>query len=325
MWAAIRDPLARAATSLGGQSQMSTDHWTAARIRSALTPGAAIAALAHRLKNDPPSTDRPTRTHIPVTTGELLLMPDESADFVGVKIVSVSALNGARGIPAIQGLYVLMDADTLTPIATFNAAELTLMRTSAVSLLAVTHLDPAPSPHVVIVGSGPQALAHADAAQVLQPQRISIVARTPTGEARIMAAARARDIALEIGTSDDLDIADVILCCSSSSTPVVRSEQVRNHTVVVAMGTHDPTARELDTALMARAYVVVESRVVAQREAGDIVIAEAELGHSVIDLDLEELVNGAGGSRLTQPAVFKSVGEAWEDLSIVRALVSGSS
>ena len=44
-----------------------------------------------------------------------------------------------------------------------------------------------------------------------------------------------------------------------------------DHATVVAIGSHEPEAREIDDALARRATVVVESRVSALREAGDVI------------------------------------------------------
>ena len=48
-----------------------------------------------------------------------------------------------------------------------------------------------------------------------------------------------------------------------------------DHATVVAIGSHEPEARETDDALARRATVVVESRVSALREAGDVIGAIA--------------------------------------------------
>ena len=110
--------------------------------------------------------------------------------------------------------------------------------------------------------------------------------------------------------------ADVVVCTTSSAVPVVDDADVGDHAVAVAIGAHEPTARELPTALLARGFVVVESLAVARAEAGDVVLAEAELGRDVVGAELGALVRGDVDVPLDRPRVFKSVGEAWEDLSV---------
>ena len=57
--------------------------------------------------------------------GQLLVMPAATPRGTGVKIVSVAPANPDRGLPRIQGVYVLFDADTLSPRALMDGAALT--------------------------------------------------------------------------------------------------------------------------------------------------------------------------------------------------------
>lgn len=85
---------------------------------------------------------------------------------------------------------------------------------------------------------------------------------------------------------------------------------------VNAVGSHEPTARELGAATIARGQVVVESRDAAMTEAGDLLMAFAEgVPVEVIRADLVELVHGAPVDR-QQMTIFKSVGLAWQDLAV---------
>lgn len=302
---------------------MSLEVWDAARVRAVVTPERAVEALRRRLVDDPPADERAVRTRHGTAAGQLLLMPDESRHHVGVKIVSLVPGNPAVGRPAVQGTYLLMDAETNSPIAVLDAAELTLVRTAAVSMLAVSCLGPAEAPRVVVVGSGPQAVAHADAARrVLGAAEVLALVRGADSAERLGRNASAAEVAVTATSSREvLREADVVVCTTSSTVPVVDDAEVRDHAVVVAIGAHEPTARELPTALMARAFVVVESAAAARQEAGDVVIASAELGRDVVGAELGPLVRGEVDVPRDRPRVFKSVGEAWEDLSVA-ALVA---
>ncbi|MFD9012224.1 hypothetical protein [Streptomyces sp. NPDC059552] len=79
---------------------------------------------------------------------------------------------------------------------------------------------------------------------------------------------------------------------------------------------------------MRRAAVYVESRAAALREAGDLLVPEAEgaIGPGHITATLADLVGGripAGGGQ-SCPQLFKSVGMAWEDLAVAVALVEAA-
>ena len=103
------------------------------------------------------------------------------------------------------------------------------------------------------------------------------------------------------------------------------SAVLRDDAVVVAVGSHEPDARELDAALLGRATVVVEDVATALREAGDVVLAIAEGTLSPADLvPMREVVTGAIAVPVDRPLVFKSVGMSWQDLVVATAVVGGT-
>ena len=82
--------------------------------------------------------------------------------------------------------------------------------------------------------------------------------------------------------------------------------------MVCAIGAATPDRRELDDETM-RGAVVVESREAALKEAGDIVLARAQ-----VTAEIGELLNGAPFERGERPVVFKSVGIAVEDIAAAK-------
>lgn len=95
-------------------------------------------------------------------------------------------------------------------------------------------------------------------------------------------------------------------------------------THVNAIGAYTPETREVDSSLVRRARVVVETREAALTEAGDLLMPMAEgaieAGHVVADL--AEVVSGAIVRRSEgDVTLFKSVGVAFEDLAVARAAV----
>jgi len=183
----------------------------------------------------------------------------------------------------------------------------------------VTYLNPPPRPNVVVIGSGPQALAHCRAATLLEPASISVQARHLSAGERLIQAASQDGIVVTSANADSFGSADVVLCCTSSRDPVVAGNDVRPDVIIVAIGSHEPSARELATELFVDSFVVVESVATARREAGDIVLAEADLKREVIATDLEDLITN-GHAPSTGRRIFKSVGDAWEDLTIAEVI-----
>jgi ornithine cyclodeaminase len=125
--------------------------------------------------------------------------------------------------------------------------------------------------------------------------------------------AAARDI------RDALEGADIVVTATTATTPVLRSEWLGDGVHLNAVGACVAGHRELDAQTVARARFFTDRRESAQAEAGDFVIAAAELGlppeHIVGELG--ELVLGriAGRQDATQLTIFKSLGLAAEDLA----------
>lgn len=95
------------------------------------------------------------------------------------------------------------------------------------------------------------------------------------------------------------------------------SALLRAGTCVIACGSHEPQARELDSDLMRRAQVVVEDSATALRETGDVIAAVADGAVSVESLvPLVDIVTGRVTADRSRPTAFSSVGMAWEDLAI---------
>jgi ornithine cyclodeaminase/alanine dehydrogenase-like protein (mu-crystallin family) len=84
---------------------------------------------------------------------------------------------------------------------------------------------------------------------------------------------------------------------------------------VVAVGSHERDAREVDDRTVSGSTVVVEARSAAMREAGDLaaLVADGVLEESAL-VDLASLVRGTVSVDPSRPRLFKSVGMAWEDL-----------
>ncbi len=301
----------------------------AEEVRRLVTPDRArrllVAALAQGLD---PAADPPRATP-EVRQGQLLIMPSETVHSVGVKVLSVAPDNPARGRPRIQALYVLMDADTLTPSVLIDGTAITGLRTPAVSALGADALAPQEVSRVVVFGSGPQAIGHVEALlQIRRLGEVVVVGRRPGAleeAARAVEAlgVRARAVAAEdrVAVEGAVRTAEIVVTATSSGSPVLDGDWVADGACVVAIGSHEPDRRELDAGLVGRSLVVVEDVATARREAGDVLLALAEgtLGPDAIH-GLRDLVRGGVTRATDRPNVLKTVGMAWEDLVIAEGV-----
>jgi ornithine cyclodeaminase/alanine dehydrogenase-like protein (mu-crystallin family) len=239
----------------------------------------------------------PPRGRVAVENGELLVMPSKTAAHVTVKLVSIG------GDPRIQGVCVVFDARTLAAVAVVDGVALTNLRTPAVSLVAARRLASREARRLVVFGRGPQARTHAEAIAAIRPiEETTVFGRDAQPDEIDHAIAQA----------------DVICCATTARDPLFEGSHVKDGALVIAVGSHEPDAREVDDQLVNRAAVVVESRASAMREAGDVLAAGLPAEQLVT---LAELVAGAE-IPADRPRLFKSTGMSWEDAVVASALTS---
>jgi len=269
-------------------------------VRRRLPPLAAVDALEAALLSGLQPEEESPRSVVDVAGGQLLVMPSGAAARAVVKVVTVG------GEPRIQGLCLAFDARSLSPAALLDGIAVTNLRTSAISALAVRHLAMPDARRLLVFGRGPQAQAHIQAIRAVRPiARVDVLGRDATARDELVAAA------------------DIICCCTTAREPLFNGTLVADHATVVAIGSHEPEAREVDDALVARSTVVVESIASALREAGDVILA---IRSRALDpgqlIPLSALVCGERAPAPGAPRLFKSTGMAWEDAVTVDAILT---
>jgi ornithine cyclodeaminase/alanine dehydrogenase-like protein (mu-crystallin family) len=133
-----------------------------------------------------------------------------------------------------------------------------------------------------------------------------------------------RGLAARIGGPESVAGADLVCTCTTAGEPLFDGASLRAGAHVNAVGAYQPRTRELDTETVRRARVVVETREVAMAEAGDILIPirEGAIDQGHVLAELADVVRGARVRRSAEDVtVFESVGMAFEDLAVARAVV----
>ena len=275
---------------------------SAAEVAQRLPAAQAVDVLeAALLAGLDPEAEAP-RAVVELGGGQLLVMPSAAAIQPVVKLLTVG------GEPRIQGICVVFDTTTLAPVALVDGIALTNLRTASVSALAVRHLAVPDARRLLVFGRGPQAHAHATALRAVRPvEHVHMVGRDRGSVDELLAAA------------------DIICCCTTAREPLFDGELVADHATVVAIGSHEPDARETDDTLASRATIVVESRASALREAGDVILA-IDAGATTADqlVTLSELVRREAKPGTDRPRLFKSTGMSWEDAIIASALAKAT-
>jgi ornithine cyclodeaminase/alanine dehydrogenase-like protein (mu-crystallin family) len=258
----------------------------------------------------------------------LLLMPCAmpGAGAVGTKIATVCFDNPRRGLPTVIGSYLLHDPDTGAPLAFMEASYLTAIRTGATSAVAARRLARPDSRVVACFGAGTQAGFQLRCLQAVLPlERVHVVTRA-SDTARAFAEAMTRRLRIDVAPAatarQALAAADLVVTATTSPTPVLDGRDLRPGTHVDAVGSFQPSTRELDTEAVRRARVFVDTFEGAWHEAGDVLlpIQEGAIGRDHIVGELAQLVTGAvpGRRAADEITVFKSVGFAAEDAAAAR-------
>jgi ornithine cyclodeaminase/alanine dehydrogenase-like protein (mu-crystallin family) len=265
----------------------------------------------------------PLRTRISAQKGDILIMPSLAKGERpqgSVKMVSIFPRNTGK-TPSLSALVLLVDGESGEPKAILEGRTLTAIRTGAVSGLSCKYLARKDSRTLGMVGAGGQAFRQVAGVSASLPamERVRIYSRR---RERSKALARGcKKLGLQASVEETVDAcvreSDVVVTATTSSVPVFEGSLVREGTHVIAIGSYRPEARELDSALVSRASIFVDSREAALEEAGDLLIpmSEGVIPGDSIRADLSELVSGRrkGRTSRSEVTIFKSVGLAFED------------
>jgi thiomorpholine-carboxylate dehydrogenase len=246
---------------------------------------------------------------VPDHGGWFGVMPAVYGTVMGAKMVAFYPGNADLQKHTHMAMIQLFRADTGEPLATMDGRLITEMRTAAVSAVAIDHLASAKAKVLAILGSGVQARSHIRALRGIRAfTDVRVWSRSQEHAQKFASEIGARVMSAEQAVSG----ADVVLALTSSPEPILQGKWLSPQAVVCAIGAATPERRELDEETM-RGAVVVESREAALKEAGDIILAQAE-----VSAEIGELLHGARIDRGDRPVVFKSVGIAVEDIATAK-------
>ena len=309
---------------------------SASDVRAALPMSKAIHAMRHAYSQlSAGKATAPPRQHISTDKGVTLFMPaylHENSE-LGIKVVSVYDNNPALNLPRITATVLLLDPGTGAPKAFMDGSSLTAIRTGAGGGLAADILARQNAKKVGLFGAGVQARAQLQAVMAVRNiTRVNLISRTQ---------ASAQQLASEISKWTDppevkvvsnsqqvVEDADIVLCATTAATPLFDGNTLQPGTHITAVGSFTPEKREVDTRTIRRAdLIVVDSREACLQEAGDLIIANAEI-ESLLQTqkqaskapqqtfaEIGEIVNGDKQGRRSDKEItfFKSVGVAVQD------------
>lgn len=232
----------------------------------------------------------------------------------------------------IQGLVLVSDARTGSPLAIMDSIEITLRRTAAASALAARHLARQDSRSIAFCGCGAQAWAHLEAFDDIFDLVDGAAWDAAAGKAAAFAFRARETFGVElrvVGSHRQATLdADIVITSTTASAPYLDTGDVAAGAFVAAVGADAPHKNEIKPALMARANVyadVLEQCVVM----GDLhhAIAAGALAREDVRGDLAALVSGhcPRRTRADDIILFDSTGTAIEDAASAVAILERAS
>ena len=188
--------------------------------------------------------------------------------YITVKLVNVHYDNPQMGLPLVNGIIVVMDAECGEPIALVEGKSVTALRTGAGSGLATKLLSRKESKKAVIFGAGDQAKTQIEAISCVRELE-SIKVIDPLEE-KVLAFCKELDLLVQPGSLQDLDNADIICTVTTQEKPLFDYNQIKAGAHINAIGSHKPDTRELPTALIQNAKVYIDHLLASKVESGNI-------------------------------------------------------
>ena len=248
--------------------------------------------------------------------------------YFAAKVNANFAQNSKRfGLPLIQGVIVLSDAENGFPLALMDSIEITIQRTGAATAVAARYLARRDSKTVTICGCGNQGAVSLNALSKLFSLEIVHAYDIDHERSEHFAQQMARASGLQVESieslADSLETSDIVVTCTPSKQPFIKQEWIRPGTFIAAVGADNEDKQELAPELLSRNTTIV-----------DVVDQAATIGelHHAIDAglmakddvhaELGEVVAGRKAGRIStdEIIVFDSTGMALQDVIVAAAV-----
>lgn len=230
--------------------------------------------------------------------------------------------NQRFGLPLIQGVIALFDAENGYPLALLDSMELTIIRTGAATGVAAKYLARHDAEVVTICGCGNQGRISLKAIAEVRLVRRAYVFDLDQNQARRFADELSGELGIEVVAVEDLEKAvrdsDICVTCTPSNSFFIKSEFIPPGMFIAAVGADNEEKQEIDPALFAANKIVVDS-LDQSASIGDLHHA-LELGlvtREDVHAELGEVIAGKKAGRISDDEIiiFDSTGTALQDVA----------
>lgn len=257
------------------------------------------------------------QTRVRTTAGKTMLST-MGAVLPGSRVAGTKVYTTVNG--RFRFVIVLFSTEDGRPLAAIEGDEMTGLRTSAATAVAAEYLAPLNARKLAVIGTGVQARSHVPALCGVRDFSEILVAGVE-GQASFAAEAEAKTgiPARAVSIDEAAAGADVLLTVTRSKTPLFSGELLKEGTFVAAVGASKPDVRELDdTAIRRASAIVVEWKIQAREEAGDLVLCAPDTLDWNRVLELGDVIAGTAGytRRSSDLVIYKAVGVGLEDVAL---------
>jgi ornithine cyclodeaminase/alanine dehydrogenase-like protein (mu-crystallin family) len=275
------------------------------------------------------------RSIIPLSEGRMFgVMPGAMGAHAafGAKLISVFHGNADRGIQSHQGVVVLFDPESGTPVCIVHAGELTAIRTAAASAVATDALARPDARRLAILGCGEQAGTHLRAIARVRDLRSAVVWGRSAERACAFAHRIQSELPFPIETARTVEEAvaeaDIVCTVTAASEPVLKGAWVRPGTHLNLVGSSHAVPAEVDNELVVRSRFIADSREGILRQGAEFLRAKEAglIGDDHIAGEIGQVLAGDIEGRRSRDEItaYKSIGHVVQDLATAWAIYSTS-
>ena len=170
--------------------------------------------------------------------------------------------NTRFGLPTIQGVIVLCDAENGCPLAVMDSRDITSLRTAAATAVAAKHLARRDSRTITICGCGTQARFQIRALSSIYRFQTVFAYDNNSERALLFSREATKNLGIPVCPVTDLSPAvrqsEICVTCTPARHAYLGVDDVSQGTFVAAVGADNPEKQELHPALLGKSKIVTD-------------------------------------------------------------------
>ena len=167
------------------------------------------------------------------------------------------------GLPTIQGIILVSDAENGIPLAVMDSMEVTIIRTGAATAVATKYLSRQDASVATICGCGNQGRISLKAIMKVRALKTVYAYDLDPSISRRFAKELSEELRISVVPTDNLSQAvrgsHICVTCTPSSKYFIKREFVSPGTFIAAVGSDSENKHEIEPALIASGKLVVDS------------------------------------------------------------------